>query len=375
MVRGMLATGGAMLGCLGLSPAVASGVSPQGVADEIQAAGAPGAIVNVDNRVAAASGYADLATQRRMRPNLNFRAGSLTKSFTATVVLQLAAEGRLSLEDTVEDRLPGLLPYGSLVTVRMLLSHTGGVPDYWESGDNALLYPFLEDPVLRARTWTPREIVDLIDDLPPDYPPGQGIFYSDTDYIILGMLIERVTGRSVRRETATRIVDRLDLSHTVLPRTRTSLPRPFTRGYTAPLDDEGNQIGPLQDMTEYNPSVLWAMGGLISNSYDTNRFYKALLGGRLLPAWLTSEMKRTIPFEAEGWISGLGFGLGIWSYDLPCGKRVFGHEGYVPGYHTLAFATRNGRKAITLEVPEILQPDQLYYDVIYPAYNRLWCHS
>ena len=375
MMRSTLALGGAMSACVALSPAVANGVSPQGVADDIRGAGAPGAIVNVDNRVAATSGYADLATRRRMRPDLNFRAGSLTKSFTATVVLQLVAEGRLSLEDTVEDRLPGLLPYGSLVTVRMLLSHTAGVPDYWESGDDALLYPFLEEPALRARSWTPNEIVDLIDDLPPDYPPGEGIFYSDSGYIILGMLIERVTGRTVRREIAARIVDRLDLKHTVLPRTRSTLPRPFTRGYTAPLDDQGNQTGPLQDMTEYNPSVLWAMGGLISNSYDTNRFYKALLGGRLLPAWLTSEMKQTIPFEAEGWIPGLGFGLGVWSYDLSCGKRVFGHEGYVPGYHTLTFATGNGHRAITLEVPEILQPDQLYYDVIYPASNRLWCHS
>jgi D-alanyl-D-alanine carboxypeptidase len=343
---------------------------PQSVADQIVAAGAPGAIVNVDDAVIATSGVADPATGRPMAPELRFRAASLTKSFTATVVLQLVAEGRLRLDEPLERRLPGVLPYGDRVTIRMLLQHTSGVPDYWESGADPLLYRFLADPLLRSRTWTPPELVALVADLPPTHPPGAGVHYSSTDYVLLGMVVERVTHRSLAGEVERRVVGPLGLDDTSLPVTRTTLPPPFTRGSAAPLDANGNQIGPLRDMTEYNPSVLWGMGNLISSADDLNRFYRALIGGRLLPRALTAEMKRTVPYPEWG---PVGFGLGVWSFDLPCGRRVFGHEGQVPGYNTWSYASADGGRAITLAVPELQQPWALYNDVVAPGYIRLWC--
>src|SRR4051794_14041947 len=154
----------------------------------VVAAGAPGAIVRVRRgrlSWAAAAGRADLATGRPMRPGLRVRLGSLTKSFVAAVVLQLAADGRLRLSDTVERWLPGLLPYGDRVTVRDLLGHTGGVPDNLLPTARAL---YGGD---RRRRWTPRELVGVVAGRPRGRP---GFAYSNTDYVLAGMIVKRVTG-------------------------------------------------------------------------------------------------------------------------------------------------------------------------------------
>jgi D-alanyl-D-alanine carboxypeptidase len=143
----------------------------QRLLDQIVAAGAPGTAARVRDEhgvTQAASGVADLRSGRPMRPGLTYRVGSLTKPFVATVVLQLAAEGRLSLSDTVERWLPGILPYGAQITIRQLLNHTSGVPDYVIE-PIVRLYTF---PHGRFRAWRPRELVALIADQPPDFPAG-----------------------------------------------------------------------------------------------------------------------------------------------------------------------------------------------------------
>ena len=203
----------------------------RGLLHQIVAAGAPGAAARIRDEhgvTQAASGVADLRNGRPMRPGLHYRVGSLTKPFVATVVLQLVAEGRVSLQDTVERWLPGILPYGDQVTVRQLLSHTSGVPDY-------TLEPIVRlytDPQARFRAWTPRELVALIADQPPDFPPGTAWSYSNTGYVLAGMIVEAATGHRLGRELTRRILRPLGLRNTVFPVNRPTIPG-RTRAATA----------------------------------------------------------------------------------------------------------------------------------------------
>ena len=176
----------------------------------------------------------------------------------------------------MERWLPGILPYGDQVTIRKLLNHTSGIPD------NALeplvtLYTF----PWTVAAWTPRELVALIADRPPDFPPGTAWSYSNTGYVLAGMIVEAATGRTLGQELTRRIMRPLGLRDTFFPVNRPTIPGPNPRGYSLPLVDEA---GPLLDFTVYNPSLAWGAGNLISDLGDLERFFRALLGGRLLPA-------------------------------------------------------------------------------------------
>lgn len=335
--------------------------------------GIPGAQVNVNGRTAAA-GVADVVTERPMRPKLAFRAGSVTKSFTATVVLQLVAERRLRLGDTVERWLPGVLPYGDAVTVRALLQHTSGVPDYWEAGPDPLNISFVNDAAVRAQTFAPLELVNRVSGEPPDFAAGSRVEYSNTNYLLLGQIVEAATGKPLDREVTRRILRPLRLHDTKFPTTSPALPNPFTRGYSSLFDADGLPAeGSLVDVTEYNPSGLWAMGNVVSTLEDLRTFYGALLGGRLLPAHLTALMKQTRPNQTAEWPEGIGMGLGIWSWDLPCGKRIYGHEGEVPGSNTWAFGTANGRRMVVMQHNLLYLNWDRWFDTVLPTYFSFWC--
>ena len=311
--------------------------------NQIVAAGAPGAAARVRDEhgvTQAASGVADLRNSRPMRPGLHYRVGSVTKPFVATVVLQLVAEGRLSLQDTVERWLPGILPYGDQVTIRQLLSHTSGVPDYTLE-PIVRLYTF---PHARFRHWTPRELVALVADQPPDFPPGTGWSYSNTGYILAGMIVEAATGHKLGRELARRIFRPLGLRNTLFPINRPTIPRPSARGYSLPL---GQEQGPLLDFTVLNPSVAWAAGALISNLGDLEHFFGALLGGRLLPPRLLAAMTTPVPTGRPGF----GYGLGLVVIDTPAG-RLLGHDGAIPGFLNIVLSTEDGRRQVGVMMNE-----------------------
>lgn len=140
----------------------------------------------------------DLATGAKLRPAAQFRIGSITKTFVATIVLQLVGEGRLRLDERIARRLPGLLTNGEQITVRQLLNHTSGLPDY--TGD-----PELFAGIRQNRLWEPRELVALAERQPQLFEPGSAWAYSNTDYIVAGLLVEAVTGRSLARELDRRI--------------------------------------------------------------------------------------------------------------------------------------------------------------------------
>jgi D-alanyl-D-alanine carboxypeptidase len=285
----------------GPSPRIGRG-ELRGLLDQVVAAGAAGVaarVVDEHSVTQAASGVADQESGRPMRPGLHYRVGSVTKSFVATVVLQLVADGRLSLEDTVERWLPGLLPYGHQVTVRQLLNHTGGVPDF--IGQPMLL--LYTDPQAQFRAWTPPELVALVADQPPRFPPGTAWAYSNTGYVLAGMIVEAATGGTLDQELRRRIFRPLKLRNTVFPVDRPTLPRPYAGGYGFPL---GQEQGPLRNFTFYNPSLAWAAGALVSNLGDVEKFFRALLRGRLLPPSLLAEMKTPVPAGP-----GFGYGLGL----------------------------------------------------------------
>jgi D-alanyl-D-alanine carboxypeptidase len=329
--------------------------------DQIVAAGAPGAaaLVRDEHGVQqAASGLADLRTRRPMRPGLNYRVASVTKPFVATVVLQQVAEGRLSLSDTVERWLPGILPYGGQVSIRQLLNNTSGVPEY-------LLVPLLElyeSKQGRFRSWTPRELVALVAGQSPLFPPGTTYSYSNTNYVLAGLIVEAATGRTLGQELKRRIIRPLGLRDTFFPVNRPDIPGRNARGYSLPLGDQGPVLdGPLLDFTVYNPSLAWAAGNLVSDLADLQRFFRALLDGRLLPPELLAEMTTTVPIG-----QGAGYGLGLLVLETPCG-RLIGHDGGIPGFITIVLSTQDGRRQFGIMVNQFFTTpavDQAYGQVV-----------
>ncbi|MFE9766960.1 serine hydrolase domain-containing protein [Streptomyces sp. NPDC005808] len=252
----------------------------------------------------------------------HFRAGSITKTFIATVVLQLAAEHRLSLSDTVDAHLPGLVSgagnNGSRLTLRALLTHTSG------------LYDFTAD-TLGTVPVTPRQAVSIALTHPPAAP---GLYaYSNTNYVLLGMVIEQVTGNSYATEAERRILTPLRLTGTSFPGARTSLPSPHGRAYTA----DGS------DVTELDPRVAGAAGELVTTLADLDRFYAALLAGELLPPGQLREMLDT--HAAHG-----SYGMGLYPVKLPCGTTVWGHNGRISGSYVRTAATIDGRRVLTFRV-------------------------
>ncbi|HYH89112.1 MAG TPA: serine hydrolase domain-containing protein [Solirubrobacteraceae bacterium] len=240
--------------------------------DRVVAAGAPGVVALAGGRSSAA-GVADERTGRPLRAGDTVRIGSVTKSFTAVVALQLVGEGRLGLDDTVERGLPGVLPYGDRITLRHLLDHTSGVPD---DVATPLMELYRGDPL---RLWTPAETIALIRDQPPRFPAGTGWAYSNTDYVLAGLMIERATGHTLAHELERRIVRPLRLRDTSFPVRSSAL---GARGYSLELGPDGPIAGTRRDMTDYSPSFAWAGGNGVSTVRDVARFYRALLRGRLL---------------------------------------------------------------------------------------------
>ncbi|MEV0979188.1 serine hydrolase domain-containing protein [Streptomyces sp. NPDC049915] len=252
----------------------------------------------------------------------HFRAGSLTKTFVATVVLQLAAEHRLSLSDTVEQHLPGLVRRagndGRALTLRSLLTHTSGLYDFTRLTGGTV-------PV------TPLQAVRLALTHPP---ADRGRFsYSNTNYVLLGMVIQQVTGHPYATEAERRVFAPLGLSGTSFPGSRTTLPSPHGRAYAA----DGS------DVTALDPRVAGAAGELVTTLADLNRFYAALLDGELLPPRRLREMLDTRAAHGV-------YGMGLYPVKLPCGTTVWGHNGRISGSYVRTAATVDGRRVLTFRV-------------------------
>jgi D-alanyl-D-alanine carboxypeptidase len=275
------------------------------------------------------------------------RIGSTTKTMVATVLLQLEAEGRLSLDDSVERWLPGVIRGtgndGRRITVRHLLQQTSGLFDYVE--DPEFLATILTPDGFyanRYNTYSAREIVAIALEHPPNFAPGARWQYSNTNYHVAGLVIEAVSGRAWEEELRDRIITPLGMTETTEPGTDPTLPTPFPRGYELFSDD-----GPYYDTTEHNMTWGGAAGSLISTPRDVATFFRALMSGRLLPPAQLAAMKSTVPMgrDYEAVWPGVRYGLGIMHSDLPCGGRYWHHGGDVIGYSNTNGVTPDGRRS------------------------------
>jgi len=312
--------------------------------DDVVAAGAIGVLAEArDERGVwrGAAGVAELGATRPVPVRGRFRTGSITKTFLATVVLQMVAERRLRLDDTVEQWLPGVVPGGDRITLRHLLQHTSGLYDVVRT---LPLPPAPEFFANRWRTWTPEELIARAVAHPPTgETPGERFAYSNTGYLVLGQIVAKAAGRPYGEEIERRIIGPLRLRGTSMPGTSPGIPGPHPHGYV-PGD------GGVVDYTEMNPSVFGAAGELISTAHDLNRFFAALLGGRLLPARLLRAMKT--PGVGNG-----RYGLGLTWRTTGCGIRVYGNDGDALAYQAWSFSTEDRRRQVTVAITAGTQRD------------------
>jgi D-alanyl-D-alanine carboxypeptidase len=306
-----------------------------------------------------AVGLADTGTGRKMSLADSYRIGSLTKTFTATVILQLAEEGKLSLDDTLYKFIPSV-PNGRNITVRQLLNMTSGLHSYSEL--EWVQKILLTEPL---RSWTPEKLVRAGVAIQPDFAPGKGFHYSNTNYILLGMIIEKVTGQSLAETYKSRIIDRLGLARTYYPKDA-KLRGEYCRGY---MSDEGKWL----DWTEQDPSWAWAAGGLISDLADMKRYAKALSDGSLLGVKFQRERATTwvemSSHTAPGGMSTIRYGLG----EFTAGGFV-GHNGALPGYVNLAvYNPANGATILFMlnvqpaQGDAMLQTLKAVFQILYPG--------
>ncbi|MER6917372.1 serine hydrolase domain-containing protein [Streptomyces sp. NPDC000594] len=314
--------------------------------------GVPGAVAQARDRAGSWSGTAgvgELGTGKERTARDRYRIGSITKTFVATVLLQLEAEGRLDLDDAVERWLPGTVRGnghdGRHITLRQLLNHTSGIYSY--TSDPGYQAKIFGEGFLRHRydTWTPGQLVGLAMRHRPSFAPGAGWQYSNTNYTLAGMVIEKVTGRGYEAEIERRILRPLRLRATSVPRTDPRIPAPASRAHSPLSPDPAAEI---HDVTGLNPSLAGAGGGMISDSGDLQKFLRALLNGRLLPPGQQDALTTTVPIDPQR--PEYRYGLGIQSVRLSCGTEVWGHGGGIHGSQSEAFATRDARHTLALNL-------------------------
>jgi D-alanyl-D-alanine carboxypeptidase len=286
------------------------------------------------------SGVSELGSTSPVAVNGRFRAGSITKSLVATVVLQLAGELRLRLDDTLEHWLPGIVAEGNRITVRQLLQHTSGIVNYTNTRSFRMLYGTADQVVgLRDRTWTPQELLNFTAGEPLLFEPGTSWMYSNTNYILLALVIQRVTGNHYAKEAESRLLRRLQLHGTEFPGRRSAITGRHAHGYLP--REAGDHIEPV-DITTFNPSVTGASGELITTAADLNRFYRALLTGKLLRP---EQQRELLQLRTTG--RNYDYGLGLQSR-LINGTRVWGHDGDIFGYQATSWSTADGHQQLTV---------------------------
>jgi D-alanyl-D-alanine carboxypeptidase len=283
-----------------------------------------------------AVGVADLDQPRLIGASDRYRIGSVTKLYVATLILQLAADGVLGLDDTIEDRLPGLVPDGAGITVETLLRLRSGLPDY-------LTQLFGDPPTdLSAldQYWSPQQLVEAALAGPDRLPANSRYRYCSTDYILLGMIIEQATGQRVDAQMWQRIIKPLGLTDTIFPTVDPYLRGPHAKGYLRTSSE-----APYVEMTTMTPSESWTAGAIVATASDVAAFLDGLFGGSLLPAEYLARMTEPTQRLDEH----RSRGLGVVRFDFATGNLAYGHHGGMPGYTTVAARTESGRCAVVLQ--------------------------
>jgi D-alanyl-D-alanine carboxypeptidase len=307
----------------------------------------PGALAQVRDRhgrsVTITSGTAELGTGRAMVSGAGrFRIASVTKPFTAVALLRLVADHRVVLDAPIETYLPGVVRGtgegagidGHDITVRQLLQHTSGLPNYTNYLDKS-------DPLRQVE---PIELVRLALSHRPDFAPGQSWRYTNTGFILVGMLVERLTGKDIGTAVTDLVIRPAGLHDTYWPRTgEIGIRGPHAHNYTL---DPANPQGPLVDFTEFEPSLAGAAGAMVSTPSDLNRFWQELLGGRLLPDRMLAQMQTAVPAPDFG--PDVAYGLGLFQFPLSCGGHAWGHAGGLPGGVSNVSAQNDSGREVTV---------------------------
>ena len=274
-------------------------------------------VVTPEGTWKSAYGIADPAKGTPMTVNMHTRIGSVTKTFTGTAIMQLAEAGKLSLDDKIAQYVPGI-PNGDRITLRQLANMTSGLASYTQS--SKFTDKFFSKP---QTIWTPKELVAIGVAESPLYEPGASFNYSNTNTLLLGMVIEQVTKKPVGQVLTEQILEPLNLDHTSWPGDATDIPTPYAQGFTL----QGNFAKPdaPSNATHWNPSWGWTAGELISNLDDLLVYARALGTGHGLLRPVAQTERLTFP--AAG---GYGIGMG-------CADGWVGHTGELPGYNTTVF--------------------------------------
>ncbi|BAW08985.1 hypothetical protein NSK11_contig00018-0037 [Nocardia seriolae] len=313
--------------------------------DDLVRSGMPGAqavISGPDGVRTATAGSGDLATGAPYADGAHFRIGSVTKTFVASVVLPLAAEGKVDLEAPIGRYLPGVVESGgndgNRITVHQLLQHTSGLADFAPEDPTQKLPQQLDQTSdgKAYRDLGPADLVRIALTMPPQFEPGAQFRYTNTNYVLLDLMIQHLTGGPLATAISTRILEPLAMHDTYFPRPgETALRDPHPEGY--------KKVGDRwADITDTETAWAGAAGAIVSTGADLNRFFTALMTGKLLPAPQLEQMRQTIPMSDD---TAMAYGLGLLRLRVPCGqqeKEVWGHAGGIPGFSTLAFATPTG---------------------------------
>lgn len=301
-------------------------------------ASVPGAIVGVWQDGAApyveAFGVRDTSTGEVMSTDLLMRVGSVTKTFTTTAVLQLVDQGRVGLDDSIDVYVPGV-PNGDTITIRHLAAMRSGLPDYGE-----VVIPLL--PSQPQRQWTPRELLEISFSTPPLFPPGTAFDYSNTNTVLLGLVVEKASGRPLADYIADHITGPEALDHTSVGDTA-AFPAPHARGYTRTSDGE------TVDATDWNPSWGYGAGNMISTLDDLSVWARVLADGTLLTPVTQLEREEFLPAPSEG--SGSLYGLGV-EYQ----NGWIGHNGNIAGYQAYVYRLPSEGKTMVVLVNSNVDP-------------------
>jgi D-alanyl-D-alanine carboxypeptidase len=313
-----------------IDPALA-GRLDSAINDAMKAVNVPGAIVGLwgpDGQYVRAFGVADKATGVPMKPDFYHRIGSVTKTFTITGVLQLVDDGKVKLDDPIAKYVDGV-PKGDQITLRQLARMQSGLHNY--SATEGFQKALFGDP---KRPFTQPELLDFAFSEPNDFEPGQGFEYCNTNTVLLGLTVEKVSGQPLPDYVRDHILAPLKLSHTSFP-TDNAFPEPHPQGYT--LDAEDKEV----TATDWNPSWGWAAGAMISTLDDMRVWADALAAGTLLSP--ETQRQRLDTVNAPPLPPQDGYGLGI--FDL---AGWVGHNGSLPGYQTVV--THLAEKQMTLVI-------------------------
>jgi D-alanyl-D-alanine carboxypeptidase len=302
-----------------------------------------------------AVGVTDLEAGRPPTADDRFRIGSITKTYVSALLVRLLREGAFARTDTVERWLPGLVPGGDTLTVDLLLRMRSGLPDY--------AWPLLGDPPdlgRLTRYFRPEELVAVALAQPDRNPPGESFRYCNTDYVLLGLIVEQATATRVDALLHERVLAPLGLHDTTFPIAQQRMHGPHARGYERMAAD-----APYRPIPAISPSDSWTAGGMTATPRDLGKFFDALLDGRVVdPADLATMTARTEPLA-----DGIWRGFGLVRYERPDGTVAFGHHGGVPGYTTLALRSTAGRTVVLaqngIDLHDVLTSDNPFVDAAF----------